>query len=282
MVSTRGAKRRPVLPRRQSSGLSSTAVESNGRETEPASAGRGSVVARTVSPIPEVISKQDSSPSVKDNVSIPPELSAKAAGKRPVFRITLTDEEVDPPTPKDLKAKFDGASSSTDTLVNSALDHAKLPSARPGHTRATSAFARPVVTRESSAPLSSHAPPPMIRSHSLTGSERSRNSSGPPITQASFTTLATASTSNIAVQGTIADQSGIYSLPKSSYGLRAEANDTLPSRNSAVSLHETRFTPTQPGPSESLPLARSRSQLTLLLEREKERSGDKQRTKRRP
>lgn len=90
-------------------------------------------------------------------------------------------------------------------------------------------------------------------------------------------TGATASTTKVAAQGTIIDQSG--SLPRSSV-LGTSLNDTfLPSRSSASSLLEPRLTPTQPGPSASVPMGRTRSQLTLLLERDKTRIGDKPRSK---
>jgi hypothetical protein len=50
-----------------------------------------------------------------------------------------------------------------------------------------------------------------------------------------------------------------------------DLNDTLARRGSSTSL----FTPTQPSSAASVPLARTKSQLTLLLEREKERLGDR-------
>jgi hypothetical protein len=53
----------------------------------------------------------------------------------------------------------------------------------------------------------------------------------------------------------------------------------LPSRPSTSSFRESRFTPTQPSSAPTVPLGRSKSQLTLLLEREKARIGDKPRSK---
>jgi hypothetical protein len=61
--------------------------------------------------------------------------------------------------------------------------------------------------------------------------------------------------------------------------LREPEATALPSRPSAASLLDSRFTPTQPSKSAVVPLGRSKSQLTLLLERENARIGDKPRTK---
>jgi hypothetical protein len=47
----------------------------------------------------------------------------------------------------------------------------------------------------------------------------------------------------------------------------------LPSRPSAASLRDMMFTPTAPSSTPAVPLGRSKSQLTLLLEREKEKLG---------
>lgn len=49
-------------------------------------------------------------------------------------------------------------------------------------------------------------------------------------------------------------------------------NVAIASRPSTSSL----FTPTQPSPTPDIPLGRSKSQLTLLLERDKDRVGDLQ------
>ncbi|OAA72121.1 hypothetical protein ISF_01194 [Cordyceps fumosorosea ARSEF 2679] len=88
----------------------------------------------------------------------------------------------------------------------------------------------------------------------------------------SLFTAATSSTTNVAVQGTIIDQSGsIPSLPQISISNFPRDEPSSHGGSSTSSLRETRLTPTQPSSSVVLPLGRTKSQLTLLLEREKER-----------
>lgn len=89
-------------------------------------------------------------------------------------------------------------------------------------------------------------------------------------------TGATASTTNIAAQGTIIDQSGLGSLPvPDAFG---KYHDDDLQRTSSTNILDSRMmTPTQPKSTVNVPLARTRSQLTLLLEREKARNGDKPR-----
>lgn len=87
-------------------------------------------------------------------------------------------------------------------------------------------------------------------------------------------TEATSSTTNVAAQGTIIDQAGsTRQLPQISTSSLVQDDQMNPhGGSSAPSLLETRLTPTQPSSSAVLPLGRTKSQLTLLLEREKERS----------
>lgn len=71
----------------------------------------------------------------------------------------------------------------------------------------------------------------------------------------------------MAAKGQIIDQAG--SLPTSGVVDPYVEDDNLASRPSATSLLESRMQPTQPSPAASVPMGRTRSQLTLLLEREK-------------
>jgi len=48
----------------------------------------------------------------------------------------------------------------------------------------------------------------------------------------------------------------------------------IPSRPSASALLDLQFTPTPPNPAPPIPFGRSKSQLTLILERENARKGD--------
>ena len=119
---------------------------------------------------------------------------------------------------------------------------------------------------------------PMRRSQSSTSSERPLESSAAKAPPRTLFTGATASTTNVAAQGTIIEESGGYGGSNVDDATLVDpkyAGYTLQETPSSTSLLDsTRFTPTQPSPFASLPLGRTKSQLTLLLEREKERSRD--------
>lgn len=118
--------------------------------------------------------------------------------------------------------------------------------------------------------------PQMRRSQSnnSTDSIKASQSNRPP-PQPSFRG-ATSSTTKIAAQGTIIEESGNNggtSLSASSVLNDPEYSGfSAPHNSSATSLLDSsRFTPTQPSTFASLPLGRTKSQLTLLLERGKDR-----------
>ncbi|KAJ4147725.1 hypothetical protein LMH87_002232 [Akanthomyces muscarius] len=115
--------------------------------------------------------------------------------------------------------------------------------------------------------------PMMRRSQSSTVPDRPRELSMTKPKRSLFTE-ATSSTTNVAAQGTIIDQAGsTRHLPQISTSSLAQDDHMSPhGGSSASSLLESRLTPTQPSSSAALPLGRTKSQLTLLLEREKERS----------
>lgn len=115
--------------------------------------------------------------------------------------------------------------------------------------------------------------PMMRRTQSSTVPDRPRELSMAKPKRSLFTE-ATSSTTNVAAQGTIIDQAGsIRDLPHLSTSNLTRDDETSPhGGSSASSLLEGRLTPTRPTSSAVLPLGRTKSQLTLLLEREKERS----------
>ncbi|KAJ3506257.1 hypothetical protein NM208_g16094 [Fusarium decemcellulare] len=120
--------------------------------------------------------------------------------------------------------------------------------------------------------------PPMARSQSHGGYDQPKVQNNPRAS--GLFTEATSSTSNVAVTGTILDQSGFGSSP--AFGAvdhRPPQHHTIPVVPPKPSVLDARFTPTQPTTSASVPLGRTKSQLTLLLEREKARSGNKPRSK---
>lgn len=115
--------------------------------------------------------------------------------------------------------------------------------------------------------------PIMPRSQSITEPHRPRELSMAKPKRFLFTEP-TSSTTNVAAQGTIIDQAGsTRQLPQISTSSLVQADQMNPhGASSAPSLLKPRLAPTQPSSSAVLPLGRTKSQLTLLLEREKERS----------
>lgn len=88
----------------------------------------------------------------------------------------------------------------------------------------------------------------------------------------------TASTTPVAARGTIIDfdraapRPPMATVPETADVSTADVS--VPRQSSATSLLESRLAPTRPSAAPAVPLGRTRSQLTLLLEREKERLGE--------
>ncbi|KJZ75959.1 hypothetical protein HIM_04783 [Hirsutella minnesotensis 3608] len=265
-------RRRPVLARKPSpqSQASSTGAMREGASlmgTRPTSQ------PRPVSPIPEGASNLNGQESSEARLADTPTpgLSAKALGKRPV-----------PPA-----ARLSGKEgllharslSSTSLAAQKAAsrDNISLPRVHSfvGDSRhPTPPRASTTPSHRHTGPLSIATPPPMERAQSHGG--YSRYSEGRNSAQGLFTG-ATASMTNVAAQGTIIDQAG--SLPVSSVLGSSLEPPLFSPPPMAASVLESRLTPTQPGSSTSVPMGRTRSQLTLLLEREKARLGDKARSR---
>ncbi|KAM0307726.1 hypothetical protein HYE67_000595 [Fusarium culmorum] len=124
----------------------------------------------------------------------------------------------------------------------------------------------------------SQDPPPMARSQSHGGYDQHKLQNG--VRAPGLFTEATSSTSNVAVAGTILDQSGFGPISDlNNLDHRRPEHHTIPAVPPRPSILDARFTPTPPTTSASVPLGRTKSQLTLLLEREKARGSDKPRSK---
>ncbi|KIL91933.1 hypothetical protein FAVG1_04337 [Fusarium avenaceum] len=147
-----------------------------------------------------------------------------------------------------------------------------------GSRRGSAASSRSTVGVGSLESGQSHEAPPISRSHSHGGYDQPKLQSN--IRAPGLFTEATSSTSNVAVAGTILDQSGFgtASEPGGIDHIRPE-HHTIPIVPPQRSILDARFTPTPPTTSASVPLGRTKSQLTLLLEREKGRGGDRSRSK---
>ncbi|KZZ93232.1 hypothetical protein AAL_05617 [Moelleriella libera RCEF 2490] len=251
---------RPTLSRRMSSEHSGPNAGKTFTGPSSAKSRRASNQMRKVVPVLERAAGyeaiEDTENGHQDTMYARSPLSAKAAGKRPALQRTLTQDRP--------------------TLVSTAGRPSITTSAVYSLTRTSSDLLSPISTRTVSLPRNdtdnlslagsvSESSSAMGRSISLNGFARKASMQG-------LFTGATATTTNVAAQGQIIDQAG--SLPVSSISVPTVFQNHLSSHPSTTSLLESRMAPTQPSQTASVPMARTRSQLTLLLEREKTRSGE--------
>ncbi|KAF7546339.1 hypothetical protein G7Z17_g8516 [Cylindrodendrum hubeiense] len=265
-------KRRTALPKRHS-------VDVGSRESGSSSGSRYAGVQRPVTPITEQDAEQVASVSDDSSSSVsqdgPPVMSEKALGKQPAIprppislRNGTPKHEVPAPSQMDRLRPAE----QTGPILFQAQSLIDLP----GHTRrrdsAASRSTLGVGSLESGSGFD--GPPSMARSLSHGGYDPAKY---PNIRRSTgLFTGAKAETTNFAAKGTILDQSGLGSMPQPSMLDNLPAHHSIPIEPSIL---DSRLIPTQPTTSASVPLARTKSQLTLLLEREKTRNGSKPRSK---
>ncbi|KAH7265072.1 uncharacterized protein BKA55DRAFT_590463 [Fusarium redolens] len=208
-------------------------------------------------------------------------MSEKARGKQPAVPARpvtyrnevakdVIEEETRPLPPKDRPRSIHrekGVLPQARSLINLA-NH--------GSRRGSGASSRSTIGVGSFESGRSQETPPMARSHSHGGYDQPKPHNN--IRAPGLFTEATSSTSNVAVTGTILDQSGFGSTSDlSTIDHSRPEHHTIPVVPPQPSILDARFTPTPPTTTASVPLGRTKSQLTLLLEREKARSGDRPR-----
>lgn len=229
---------------------------------------RGSSQLRTVSPIPEQPANNGESESDWTEGSVSsrsvelPALSAKAAGKQPALPRSAASSTLTATKRKS------GPTIST-TTTNSEMWNQPSPLS-PASARPTQSMSRKDTDTSSTTGSLTDSGSMMGRSISQNGSTRKSSAQG-------LFTGATARTTNVAAQGTIIDQAG--SVPTSSLLDPRTKEPSLGSLPPSTSLLESRMLPTPPSQVASVPMGRTRSQLTLLLERDKTRIGDKPRSR---
>ncbi|KAF3054857.1 hypothetical protein GL218_07550 [Daldinia childiae] len=275
-VASTASRRRPAMPRRISS-QSSTAVsraETESKEGSSSLGSRQSGSQGSATTIPEKPSKEISSAGTEGNE----QLSKKAAGKRPVIF------SPDKPSASKLGSSQTGSTNSQRLIVqegrvdaiksNLATDNANstvIDDASPMKTSRRGSGHRRSDTQERPRPDIS---PFMARSRSDIGSIRRSSQdlvSGLP--PQSLISSSTTIVSNTTAQGTIIefDENPPLDEIVASTMQEHEEDAETSSRRSGSSVLDSRFTPTQPNPTPTVPLGRSKSQLALLLERQ----GDK-------
>ncbi|KAI1379112.1 hypothetical protein F4677DRAFT_358407 [Hypoxylon crocopeplum] len=276
-VASTASRRRPAMPRRISS-QSSTAVggtEVGPKEGNSSLGSRQSGSQSSVPTIPEKPGKGLPSTTKDDE-----KLSAKAAGKRPATRlssdkppapstsgsqtsVTRNQPLMDPDEPSNVKQP----DSTADTVNKATMDDANRTKAGRSGTihRRSDTQERP---RPDVAPL-------MTRSRSDVGSSRRSSQDltrvrAPPH---SLISPSTTTISNTTAQGTIIefDENPPINEAIASALQEQEEEAETSSRRSVSSVLDSRFTPTQPSTTPTVPLGRSKSQLTLLLERQGEK-----------
>lgn len=264
---TTSAKRRPVLSRRQSS-QSTITGETTSREASSSSALRRAATHNSKqSPSQETLGSEDSSSSVLPER---PSISAKAAGKRPALQRRTTSEKKHSLKQENRSSVVPLRSPPVEQAKVAALAQARSMVDLPGHSRAGSGAS---VTSGNAVEANPAAV--MARAQSHTGYGRRRETSiGRAPVQGLFTG-ATASTTNVAAQGMILDQSGLGSMPLPSMLDRHRDSHNMSDQSPTSSVLDSKFTPTPPTTSASVPLGRTKSQLTLLLERENAKIGHK-------
>ncbi|PHH69260.1 hypothetical protein CDD82_7874 [Ophiocordyceps australis] len=276
------ARRRPVLPRRSSP--QSPASTASASRHDDLSELRSEVLPRAVSPIPETTPNHHVAAARKapgaTNVKLVHPPSVKVLGKRPAMSRRSVSEKHDVSTGHSAPLSSSRGQESPRRSKAPPLPraHSLVHAWTHSHTASSIPGATTLPAPHPPAHHGASTTPPMMRSQShgaySPGPTNHRHDRSP--SQGLFTT-ATASMSNIAARGTIIDQSG--SLPASTALEPLPGEPWLQSKPLASPLLDARLTPTQPSPAASVPMGRTRSQLTLLLEREKARIGDKARSK---
>ncbi|KAK1446296.1 uncharacterized protein CLUP02_08574 [Colletotrichum lupini] len=284
-VASASGKRRPVLPRRMSS---QSSTNSDVGIKEPGSANGGKHVGTYNVMHPHAEESAILSVSGSEGFEMPPP-SAKALGKRPVERsISESPRSVGNSRPTEERRKpvlvqTANRAPAPEPLSKSATDRSsrEAGTVKAGGPRtptyipaASPALSSPRIGSFSSA-RSGFSAPRMERAPSNSESYRPREASFGRGSAQGLISSATASTSNIAAMGQVTisgepDRRALETLE----GFQDESGPRGNPRRISSSSH---FAPTMPSSTPDVPLARTRSQLTLLLEREKERTGDRPR-----
>ncbi|KAI0595267.1 hypothetical protein F4775DRAFT_595494 [Biscogniauxia sp. FL1348] len=269
-VASTASRRRPAMLRRPSSQTSTGGAEIGSKESSSSTGSKQGGLQGIVPTITEKPEKSSSSSTREKEGS--ERLSAKAAGKRPANRSpTWTPapaRPVDPPTSKTVATQHkDTGSKPSSSTVGSKSKSGPGDADQPGAGQSGNMLRKGEAQERSR----SGAPSLVNRSRSDMGSRDLGRGRLPNLLAASTTTV-----SNATAQGTIIefDENGPANEAVTNAMRELEDNPEpdRPSRQSSgSSILDSRFTPTQPSTAPAVPLGRSKSQLTLLLERQGEK-----------
>ncbi|KAI1417374.1 hypothetical protein F5Y13DRAFT_84240 [Hypoxylon sp. FL1857] len=277
-VASTASRRRPAMPRRVSS-QSSGAVSGSEVGSKEGGSSVGSKHSGSQSSVPTIPEKsgKGATLTLKDGGE---RLSAKAAGKRPATR--LSPEKSGAPKSGGSQT---GAARARPSVVQDDGTNVKQPDSFVYSTNKTSAEDgnRTKASQGGTAHRRSDAQerprpdvsPLMARSRSDVGASRrsSQDLTGGLAPAKSLVSPSTTIVSNTTAQGTIIeyDENPPINEMVANAIQRQEEDAETSSRKSGSSVLDSRFTPTQPSPTPAVPLGRSKSQLTLLLERQNEK-----------
>lgn len=278
-VASTASRRRPAMPRRISS-QSSAAVSGSDIGSKEVISPVGS---RQSGPQSLVSVTEPENPGKRSLTSEAGErLSAKAAGKRPATRLSPDKSTASKPS----TARASGAQSqplmvqnepsdvrqstpTTDTMNEAIVEEDGRTKTGQGGT-----VHRRSDTQERPRPDIS---PNMTRSRSDMGATRrsSQDLTRGRVPPQALISSSTATISHDTAQGTIIEfdeNTPAYEAVTSAAQAQEEGIE-IGSRRSGSSILDARFTPTQPSMAPTVPLGRSKSQLTLLLERQGDKKG---------
>ncbi|QUC20060.1 uncharacterized protein UV8b_04301 [Ustilaginoidea virens] len=194
--------------------------------------------------------------SMPRRAPVKPALGAKATGKQPKVARIATSHHV-----LAVSRSSSRPTSSTPAVANASARCAIDTQSSPTSAQ-TSLGARAGTDKATATESAVGDSSPIHLSMSQNGYARRCSSQG-------LFTGPTAMTTTVAAKGHIIDQAG--SIPASTVLGSHMEGDGLACRPSAAPLADFRMAPTQPSQAASVPMGRTRSQLTLLLEREKSR-----------
>ncbi|KAI0172880.1 hypothetical protein GGR52DRAFT_591383 [Hypoxylon sp. FL1284] len=278
-VASTASRRRPAMPRRISS-QSSTAVSGSDVGSKEGSSPAGP---RQPGPQSSVSVAQPEKSSKRLSTNEGGErLSAKAAGKRPATRPspdesiayepstarTSSDTRSQPPKLKNKPTDVKQPTPAVNT-TEAAMDEGKRTEAAQGGT----AHRRSDIQERSR----SEVPPIIPRAKSDVSAARrsSQDWARVPVPPQALISTSTATISHENAQGTIIefDENTPAYQAVASAAQGQEDVESGSRRSGSSILESARFTPTQPSTTPSVPLGRSKSQLTLLLERKSQKKG---------
>ncbi|KAI1778916.1 hypothetical protein F4818DRAFT_437717 [Hypoxylon cercidicola] len=276
-VASAASRRRPAMPRRissQSTAVSGSDVGSKEGDSPVGLRQSGSHSSAAVTR-PENPSRGSSTSEGRER------LSAKAAGKRPATRLS-PDKHT---TLKSSTARTSGdagqpllVQNKSGNVRQSAPVVATTEEAIVEEDSNTNAGQGGTIHRRSDAQERPQpdVTPTMTRSRSDVGAIRrsSQDLTRSRVPPQALISSSTATISHETAQGTIIEfdeNTPAYEAVTSS--AHGHEDTVIGSRRSGSSLLETRFTPTQPSTAPTVPLGRTKSQLTLLLERQGDKKG---------